>query len=80
MEDNAGYSKPTISVIVHILLSVLIALPRIVGVKAEFYQAIAHLFVGYCIGRAFQKDSRKLFVWIVVVLSVIEVFCFLYYR
>jgi hypothetical protein len=65
-----------------ILISVLLAALRIAGIKHEAFQAIAHLWVGglcggFALGRYWRVGGYRLFAWLVVILSIIEVACFL---
>lgn len=58
-----------------ILISVLFAAVRIAGHKSEAFQAIAHLWVGGLCG-AFALGRYWLYGWLVIILSIIEVACF----
>ena len=64
-----------------ILISAALALARILGVKHEAYQAVAHLWVGGLIGAWLltrkTKDVDSVYLWSVIVLSVVEVACFI---
>lgn len=59
-----------------LVTSVFLSGLRIFGEKGEVFQAAAHLFVGGLIG-AWLVARRPLHGWLVVVLSVIEIACFL---
>ena len=72
-----------------IIVSILIALVRAIGVKHEAFQAIAHLWVGgllgaYLLGRkeiGAATRGRAIFcLWLAVLLSIVEVLCFLVIR
>ena len=56
--------------------SIVIGLLRVFGFKSEFYQAIAHVFVGGLFGAAIATGNRQL--WCLGIgLTVVEVVVFL---
>lgn len=59
-----------------LVASVFLSGFRIFGEKGEIFQAAAHLFVGGLIG-AWLVARRPIHGWLVVVLSIVEVACFL---
>ncbi len=59
----------------HILVAVLVGIPRIIGVNHQTYQAIAHLYMGGAI-TMWYLFGPGLWMWIVLGLSALEVACF----
>ena len=62
--------------ILPILISVLLAAIRTVGVKHEVFQAVAHLWVGGLLG-AWMASQSRFYLRLALALSAIEVVCFL---
>lgn len=74
--------KSAVKVTTIVIVSALLAAIRIAGCIHEAFQAIAHLWVGglcgaFMLGRYFQPSIRRLCGWLVVILSIIEVACFI---
>jgi len=77
-----------------IIIAVGLTALRIAGHKSEAFQAMAHLFVGWLIaawwfspasydgsGKAREYDRKSgLYLWLAIVLSVVEVACFLWFK
>jgi hypothetical protein len=71
-----------LSWIVYLICAVLAAI-RIAGAKSETFQAAAHLWMGALIAvwyLRYDRDDAKIAGWLVVVLSVVEVACFVVSR
>lgn len=69
--------------ILAVLFSVGIALMRIGGNVSQFYQAIAHVWVGVLLAIWLchsNPESRRLAKWLFWSLSVLEVVCFLWFK
>lgn len=67
-----------VSTLILVALSVAVGLPRVLGQHSEMYQAIAHVYVGG-LGGAWIAERRRLDLVLLLVLSALEVACFLYY-
>ncbi len=67
------------SYMLHILVAILVGLPRVLGIKTQTYQAIAHLYVGGLIS-SFYLTRDPFWIQLIIGLSVLEVACFLYFR
>ena len=66
-------------VLVNVLISVALGIPRILGYKSQAYQAIAHLYVGGLFAAWWTGGNRGL-LWIAIGLSILELACFLWFR
>jgi len=68
--------------VVNIAIALLLAGIRIAGHKSPSFQAVAHLFVGGCLGVWLAPlgtswlDWKSMWLWLAIALSVIEVICF----
>jgi uncharacterized membrane protein YdcZ (DUF606 family) len=59
-----------------IVLSVLVGIPRALGIKHVAYQALAHLWVGGMFGAAF-ATRKPPYLSCAIGLTVLEILCFL---
>lgn len=60
------------------ILAIILGCARVFGLKALWFQAIGHLFVGYGFGRYFaDKCENYDYLIIAVTLSIVELLCFL---
>lgn len=60
------------------IIAFVLAVARILGLKALWFQAIGHLFVGYGFGRYFaDKGENYDYLVVAITLSVVELLCFL---
>jgi len=60
-----------------ILTSSILGLMRVLGFQHEAFQAVAHLWVGFLVGGWVFSTPKLLFRASVIVLSILEVVCFL---
>lgn len=61
------------------VIALIIGILRIIGIKAAWFQAIAHLYVGGLFGSWWQSRDPIPLV-LAVSLSVLEVVCFLIFK
>jgi hypothetical protein len=61
---------------ISLLITLALGIARALGVKSEPFQAMAHVWVGWLIGRAYWEPSRMAG-WLAVILTVLEVIVFL---
>lgn len=59
----------------NIILSILFAVLRIIGIKSQLYQAFVHLFTGYLFGVWFGKKQLVNLIIFILLLTV-EILCF----
>lgn len=62
-----------------VILSALLAYFRVRGYKSQFFQAIAHLWVGGLFAIGIWGGGR-VELWCAVALTVVETICFLFFR
>jgi 1,4-dihydroxy-2-naphthoate octaprenyltransferase len=67
-----------------VLIAVVLGGLRIVGVKHEAFQAVAHLYVGFLFGVGaatyVEGNTDRGCLWLAIGLSVLELVCFLVFR
>jgi hypothetical protein len=66
-------------VIAYSIIAVVLATMRIMGHKSHSFQAAAHLFCGWLLAESFLQGGR-FELWTVIVLSAIEVACFIWFH
>jgi len=62
-----------------IIFGVILGLLRAAGHKSQAFQAVAHLYMGGLCA-AWLITREPLYAWLVVVLSIVEVICFVVFR
>jgi hypothetical protein len=61
-----------------IILAILLAFLRVVGLKHQAFQAVSHIYVGYIFTASwFDKQNRKQYFWLGVAVSLVELAVFL---
>lgn len=62
-----------------VLITLVLSVLRILGVKSIAYQAAAHLFVGGLFG-AWLINKDKMNIFLFGFLTVVEIVCFIYFK
>ena len=59
-----------------LVISFVIGGLRVYGEKSQFFQASAHLWIGFLVG-SWWNGNNKIAMWLAIGLTVLEVACFI---
>lgn len=62
--------------IFNVLVAIVLAVLRVIGIKSQLFQAVVHLYVGGLFG-SWLFGRRKFYLWLFIALTVVETIMFL---
>ena len=70
----------TLSLILNLAVTLLLAHLRIIGTEGKVFQACAHLYVGALLMGWWKEEPpvSTVYFWLAFILSVVEAYCFVY--
>jgi hypothetical protein len=77
--NDITYNDTTYKYVAITTISIILGLLRILGFKHEALQAIDHLWIGGLIVYSVMSKDR-FSMWVIILLSVLEVVCFIFVK